>query len=125
MIQNGWKFDLTHAGQNPWNLAYKFMRSFCGTSNNWYGWSTLKKEGTLSTVIKGSGKLTLNFGNCWHLGRVAVYLDKQLMAVAYPKSKKEISLYFKQGSLLEIKDEGLGSVIQLNSITFECKKGKM
>ena len=125
MVQNGWKFDLTHAGQNPWNLAYKFMRPFCGTSNNWYGWSTLKKIGTLSTLLKGSGNLKLNFGNCWHLGIVAVYLDKQLMAVAHPKTKKEVSLFFKQGSLLEIKDEGLGSVIQLNSITFECKKGKM
>ena len=125
MVQNGWKFDLTHAGQNPWNLAYKFMRPFCGTNNNWYGWSTLKKVGTLSTVLKGSGNLKLNFGNCWHLGIVAVYLNKQLMAVAHPKTKKEVSLSFKQGALLEIKDEGLGSVIQLNSITFECKKGKL
>ena len=125
MVLNGWKFDLTHDGQSSWDLDYKSKRLFCGTSNNWYGWSTLKKVGKLSAVLKGSGKLTLNFGNCWHLGIVAVYLDKQLMAVAHPRTKKEVSLSFKEGSLLEIKDEGLGSVIQLNSITFECKKGRM
>ena len=125
MVKNGWRFDLTHDGLKWWDLTYKSMRPFCGTGNNWYGWSDLKKVGTLSTVLKGSGKLTLNFGNCWHLGIVAVYLNKQLMAVAHPKTKKEVSLSFKQGALLEIKDEGLGSVIQLNSITFECKKGRL
>ena len=62
MVKNGWRFDLTHDGLRPWDLAYKSMRPFCGTSNNWYGWSSLKKVGTLSTVLKGSGKLTLNFG---------------------------------------------------------------
>ena len=127
MVKNGWRFDFTHAGDNPSDEKYKSVEKKCGTSDNWYGWSEMSKVGTLSAVLNGGGKLTIDFGNCGSDGYVRVYLDSISMVIAPPNENSVIkTFYFKQGSLLEIKDEGcsnsvcLNSVIHLNSITFEC-----
>ena len=113
MTKNGWKFDLT-------NIKKRNLDAKCGTENNWYGWSGGNKVGILSTVLKGAGSLTLDFGNCWDIGEVKVYLDSILMASAPKHTNSMIETFpFKEGSLLEIKDEGANSVIRLNSITFD------
>ena len=128
MSSNGWKFDLTNDGSTPSAAAYAYVGKYCAAKNgkrNWFGWSDWKKVGTLSTVLKGSGNLTINFGNCWNSGKVKVYLDAKLMATAdkselgHPKTVTA-TFAFHQGSLLEIKDEGDNSVISLNSMTFDC-----
>ena len=128
MAKNGWRFDFTHAGKNPSDEKYKSLEKKCGTSNSWYGWSEMSKVGTLSTILSGGGKLTIDFGNCGSDGYVKVYLDSigMVFAPAAPNEIKSFkshvikSFFFKPGSLLEIKEEGSNSVIRLNSITFEC-----
>ena len=67
--------------ENQWTDSLD--RKYPGASKcvNWYGWANFKTEGSISTVMKGSGRAKLDFGNCWD-GRkpwshsyVKVYLD--------------------------------------------------
>ena len=113
MSKNGWNIDVTDINKD--------YDSKCRSDLNWYGWGTSGQVGTISTVLKGSGKLTIDFGNCYKQGEVKVYLDSKLMAAAKKNTNNVVKTFsFNQGSLLEIKDEGPNSVIRLNSITFEC-----
>ena len=91
----------------------------CGSEKNWYGWSPAS-VGKITAYLKGSGNLTLDFGNCNTNGKVKVYLDNDLKATA-PENTDSIieSFNFTQGSLLEIEEEV--GIIRLNSIAFECK----
>ena len=127
MAKNGWTFNLINWGKNmPHDVPG--METVCGTQTNWYGWSAYNssiKVGTLSAILKGNGKVTIDFGNCWNSGVVRVYLDSQLMAQAAINTNSVIKTFsYRHGSKLEIKDEGANSVIRLNSIKFECS-GKM
>jgi len=125
MSKNGWKIEVPNMkGQNQIDLN-SWIHWRCGSETNevenWYGWKSGASAGTISTILKGSGNLTIDFGNCWSEGEVKVYLDSKLMAAA-PKLTKHVvkKFSFNQGALLEIKDEGANSIIRLNSITFEC-----
>ena len=120
MSSNGWKFDLTHDGSTQTD-TYKSIDEKCGTISKWYGWSSHSFVGTLSTVLNGSGEVTLDFGNCWDDGNVKVYLDSKLVAVATEGTRSVTKTFsFTPGSLLEIKDEDGNAVILLNDIKFAC-----
>ena len=121
MISYGWKFDFTHDGSVQ-SKSYKRVGMKCGSKAKWYGWSEHSHVGTLRTSrLKGSGEVTLDFGNCWNAGNVKVYLDATLMATA-PAGRKSvvITFTFTPNSVLKIKDEDGNAVILLNSITFSC-----
>ena len=120
MSTNGWEFDLTHDGSIQTD-TYKSIDEKCGTISKWYGWSSHSFVGTLSAILNGTGKVTLDFGNCWDDGKVKVYLDSKLMAVAGEDDHSVTKTFsFSPGSLLEIKDEDGNAVILLNSIKFAC-----
>ena len=92
MESNGWKFDLTHDGSSPTH-TYEGVQEKCGPQVKWYGWSTHAMIGTLSTVLNGTGKVKLDFGNCWNDGNVNVYLNSELIATA-PENTKSKSKTF-------------------------------
>ena len=120
MSTNGWEFNLTHDGSIQTD-TYKSIDEKCGTISKWYGWSSHAFVGTISTVLNGTGELTLDFGNCWDDGNVKVYLDSKLMGVAGEDVHSVTKTFsFSPGSLLEIKDEDGNAVILLNSIKFAC-----
>ena len=122
MEANGWRFDLTHDGSNWNDHTYKQVGLKCGPEANWYGWSEHSSVGTLSAILKGSGEVTIDFGNCWQEGNVKLYLDSALIFTAPSETKSIIkSFSFTHGSMLKIKDEDGNAVISLNSITFNCK----
>ena len=120
MSTNGWEFDLTHDGSIQTD-TYKSIDEKCGTISKWYGWSSHAFVGTISTVLNGTGEVTLDFGNCWDDGNVKVYLNSKLMAVAGEEVHSITKTFsFVPGSLLEIKDQDGNAVILLNSIKFSC-----
>ena len=122
MEANGWRFDFTHDGSDRNDNTYKQVGLQCGPQAKWYGWSEHSSVGTLSAILKGSGEVTIDFGNCWQEGNVKLYLDSALISTA-PSETKSItkSVSFTHGSVLKIKDEDGNAVISLNSITFNCK----
>ena len=120
MIRNGWKFDFTHDG-SILSDNYKQVGKKCAKGAKWYGWSDHSHVGTLVAVLKGSGEVTLSFGNCWDSGKVNVYLDTALMATAPAKSNNVVKTFsFTPGSVLRIKDEDGNAVVRLNYIQFSC-----
>ena len=120
MIQNGWQFDFTHDGSII-SDNYKKVGQKCGKQAKWFGWSSHSHVGTLSATLKGSGEITLDFGNCWDAGNVKVYLDATLIAAAAAGSKSVSKTFsFTPGSVLKIKDEDGNAVVMINSIQFAC-----
>ena len=120
MIQHGWQFDFTHDG-SVLSDNYKNVGKKCGSQAKWYGWSAHSHVGTLSATLKGTGEMTIDFGNCWNEGEVKVYLDAKQVAFANAGSKSvTTTISFTPGSVLKIRDENGNAVIMLNSITFKC-----
>ena len=120
MIQHGWQFDFTHDG-SVLSDNYKNVGKKCGPRAKWYGWSAHSHVGTLSATLKGTGELTIDFGNCWDEGQVKIYLDAKLVDYANAGSKSVTTTFsFTPGSVLKIRDETGNAVIMLNSITFKC-----
>ena len=120
-MSHGWKFDFTHDGSIKRKTGNKIGMK-CGAKAKWHGWREHFKVRTLSAVLKDSGEVTLDFGNCRNEGNVKVYLDSTLIATA-PAGRRSIekSFAFTPGSVLKIKDEVGNAVLMLNSITFSCR----
>ena len=112
MKNSGWKFDVSHSK----DLRYV---GECGTST-WYGYKYGPAMGSVTAILVGSGKATLNFGNCYHGGSVAVYLNQKNIghADAYTPNQ-EITFDYSHGDNLTIK-ESLMAIIKLNSLNFSC-----
>ena len=96
----------------------------CGHAK-WYGWNDDRTNdntaGVLKTLFKGSGDFRLDFGNCWINGVVKVYLNGRLISVAQAGVKSKVITHtFKPNSMLEIKDEGINSIVSLNSFVIFC-----
>ena len=116
MKNAGWSLDITDWQNNHGSVAPR-----CRRGNNWFGWSGGAGVGTVSTGLKGNGEATLDFGNCWDLGEVKVYLNDKIIASAEKNTPtKTVSFNFQDGDILKLKDEGANSVIALNGITMKC-----
>ena len=112
MKQNGWQFDFTNPNGN--------LGGTC-SQGKWHGWSGHADVGTLSTTLKGSGFVTVDFGNCWDQGVVKLYLDDKVISTAHVGDKRVVNtFFFTSNSVLKLKDEGANSVVALNSIAFDC-----
>jgi hypothetical protein len=111
MEANGWVFDFEYPDRQ--NLAA------CKTSpQTWYGWSGRNAAGVLSRTLEGSGKYTLDFGNCWNGGNVNVYLNNVKIGSAPPSTmSKVITFDYVDGDILQIKDEDGNSVVKLNGVS--------
>ena len=115
--------------ENQWTDSLD--RKYPGASKcvNWYGWTNFKTEGSISTVMKGSGRAKLDFGNCWD-GRkpwshsyVKVYLDgTEIKSASHGQSNVLVEFEFHEGSKLEIKEINVG-IIQFNKFEI-VPKGK-
>jgi len=92
------------------------VEAACGPQ--WYGWSSNSDVGSISTTLYKSSKCgKLDFGNCWNSdGTVRAYLAGKLIGEAGPNTPNLIIEFaIPEDSLLEIKDEGLSSVIKFTN----------
>ena len=90
--------------------------------NNWWGFRSGKiPEGSIKTTFIGNGQAKLDFGNCYEYGTVTVYLDGRPRLTAFGNTTSKIfSFDFHDGSVLEIKENG---IIQFNSLeVIGCSK---
>ena len=88
------------------------------------GWIGYNKDfnvpGNISTVLKGYGSATLEFGNCMKEGTVGVFLnDKQIGSVEKKKQRKKIKFEFWDGDTMTIKKEN-NAMILFGDFTFTC-----
>ena len=121
MEANGWKLNNITRDEQYCMLNDPEATVECSADVGWYGWACESSSGTLSTTLKGSGIITIRYGNCWDGGSVNVYLNNTLMDSASGHKYKEVSIEYEEGSIVQIVDEGPNSVIKLISITFSCK----
>ena len=93
----------------------------------WYGSGNSGVDiGSISTVFSGSGRASLDFGNCFFLdGTVYAYLDGNEIASASKETPSvTVEFDFYVGSILKI-TEVIG-IIQFNSLDIiQCNVGKI
>merc|ERR1711933_491598 len=99
MESNGWK-----VGVDPDNT------DICPGAA-WHGWAGADNVGYIRATLSGSGSGSLQFGNCWNSGTVRVYLSGALISSAEPETTKVATFAFEGGDELELRDEGVNSVI--------------
>ena len=76
----------------------------------------------IEATFKGSGKGTLNFGNCFSDGIVQVHLNGVSIGSAYPNKKSEVvSFKYKKGDVLRVSRHTVG-IIAINSLKLDCNK---
>ena len=114
MENNGWSFD---TGYDKFDA---FKRK-CGVHNTWYGFKYPNdNDGKVSATFTGSGTVTLDYGNCYHVGKVKVYLGNQLKSVANENTPtKQITFDFSPKDVLVVSERA--SIIKLNSLKLTCK----
>ena len=113
MKRNGWKLDVTHS------MTKSYSRK-CGMES-WYGYNRGTAVGSVETTFQGTGKATLNFGNCYRTGRVIVYLnDKEISRANRNTPRKEVEFEYSKGDVLLIEEVRVG-IIKLNSLELHYK----
>ena len=114
MEKAGWIVDVDHVN----NENYQKM---CG-NNTFWGYGYLR-DGSISTVFKGSGKGTLIFGNCNNRGAVYVYLNRKQIGYAPPNSTDIVSHFdYKSGDKLKIQDKK-SAIISIKSFRLSSCQG--
>ena len=115
---NGWTID---GNAGVWTTPWLDCQ-------NWYGWATVDADtpvGSISTILSGSGRARLDFGNCHSSGTVKVFLDGQEIGSAdalIPHTVVEFNFF--PGSELTISEHDV-AVIQFNSLQIiDCHVGK-
>ena len=128
MRRYGWSVQFnvdgkTFSNDQQENWYNTVAKLHCGDAK-WYGWNydrnNINSAGVLKTLLKGSGEFRLDFGNCGNNGVVKVYLDGRLISFAPRVTSRVITHDFTPGSMLEIKDEGMDSIVNLNSFAIIC-----
>ena len=114
-------------------------------ANGWNAYAFNKGQGRLSAKMKGSGTLTAKYRDCWAKGSATVYLNGQQKGqsgtnngalattrcsgsvtcnVPHNPSQRTLvprSFDFEDGDTLSFKDTGNKGVLQIVSITYQCK----
>ena len=94
MKNAGWNLDVT-----VWQNDQADLLDKCRRGKNWFGYSAQPAVGNLSTSLRGSGEVTLDFGNCWDAGEVKVYLnDIEKASAASDTPSKIVTFGFNDGS---------------------------
>ena len=83
---------------------------------NWYGWISDEKVGSIVTTLSGSGSARLDFGNCHDTGTVKAFLDGQEIESADALiPHKVVEFNFNPGSVLTMSEYDV-AVIQFNNL---------
>ena len=72
----------------------------------------------------GSGRASLDFGNCWNRGQVSAYLNGEKIATAGESTEVTVDFAFHEGFVLKIVEHAT-SIIQFNGFSVtECSGRK-
>ena len=115
MTANGWTVDVYYSNDTPNN----WYSSNCN-SGTFYGYCYGNYIGSVTASFKGSGKATLDFGNCHTAGVTKAYLNgKEIAQASTLTMSKEVTFTYRPGYILKL-DEQKHGIIQLNSLKLEC-----
>ena len=106
----GWKIDAPD--QN------KGYGQECLKTNTFWGYKHKSEVGSVETTFQGSGKATLNFGNCYEGGTTKVFLNEREIGKAGRYEYPEVSFNFKKGDTLKLIEVDSG-IIKINSLDIE------
>ena len=76
-------------------------------------------KGTISTILKGYGSATLEFGNCASSGTVQVFIKGKIIASLSGNDKKKIEFNFCDGDNLMLLEVD-GGIIQISDFQYDC-----
>ena len=95
----------------------------CNNGNdNWWGWQNGEGVGQLNVIAPITTYATIDVGNCWNEGVVKVYVaGVEVLAAQVGEGSKTVSFPVTAGDEISIRDEGLNSVMRLNSLKFPCQ----
>ena len=111
MEKGGWVFNVDSSKNRYWEGR-------CG-KDTWYGLTSGAANGYVQATFDGSGKGTLNYGNCYEYGWVRVYLNNVMISQANANIKnKMVDFQFSKGDVLKIAEAG---IIKLNSLKIDCR----
>ena len=115
METNGWEVSATAGYPSEAN-------NVCMAGGTWYGFTGGSTIGSISATFIGSGRATLDFGNCYNNGLVTVYVNEIEVARAsetYPEiTSVQATFDFTPGDVLRISEDF--AIIKLNSLHITC-----
>jgi len=116
MKEGGWRVDGAplHGSDYAW---------YCARPISFWGFKYYRAIGFVEATFNGSGRATLDFGNCYDKGGVVkVYLNAVVIGEAEKlELSKIISFNYSKGDVLNITEEfkGNGGIIKINSLKLE------
>ena len=116
MKEGGWRVDEApeHASDYAW---------YCARPISFWGFKYYRAIGFVEATFNGSGRATLDFGNCYDKGGVVkVYLNAVVIGEAETlELSKVISFNYSKGDVLNITEEFKrnGGIIKINSLKLE------
>ena len=115
MEEGGWRVD----GAREDSIGFAL---YCVLTDSFWGYN-FDTTGFVEATFNGSGRATLDFGNCYDKGGVVkVYLNADEIGVAAKlEISKVISFNYSRGDVLNITEEykGEGGIIKINSLKLE------
>ena len=108
MERNGWKLNIRCS------MTSKFSPQ-CGR-DTWFGYNYAQSVGSVQTMFQGTGKATLNFGNCYGSGHVIVYLNgREISRANAYQPRIDVEFQYSKGDILYIVEVNT-AIIKLNSL---------
>ena len=121
MKSNGWIFENLTSDMSECMPFTSIVSDVCGRDFNWYGWGCGNINGSVSTILRGSGTATLQYGNCWNAGKVNVYLNNTKIISSRSATVELQTFDYRDGDELKIMEEDGNGIIQIMNISFACK----
>ena len=118
MKLSGWNFDI----RTTYDYVYNGQK--CDSESNFVAQSYDKEKSSISTTFKGSGRASLEFGNCgsfYSNGRIEVFLNNKKLASALRYENYSINFYYKPKDLLTISTVRYYDMMTIYSFQILCE----
>ena len=99
-------------------LDFIINRPFYFNYLGWKGFTTGDSKGKISTILKGYGSATLEFGNCAS-GTVQVFIKGKMIDSISGNGKKKIEFDFCDGDNLMLQEVN-GGIILFSDFQYDC-----
>ena len=122
---DGWTIDVTHGTayppiSSPPSGLFELLQ--CPDSDSWFGLKVIDTNiASIKTTLKGCGKATLDYGNCFHCFSCVSpnydYVHVKLNGIEISKAannnqelSKTVVFDFTDGDILELYEDGLSAI---------------
>ena len=103
---------------NDMFLDFVFDRPIYFKYLGWKGFTASDSKGRISTILKGYGSATLEFGNCAS-GTVQLFIKGKMIDSISGNGKKKIEFDFCDGDNLMLQHVN-GGIILFNDFQYDC-----